>query len=137
MLQWRNGDRVGHAILYSTDLELAAEKIVAYYKARFQIEFLFRDAKQHTGLTDCQSTMKDAIYNHVNASLTALNLLKIEDAREAEIKGPRIISIKSWKRKKFNQHYMKIVFDKLGLELRCKKVASVFDEMSDYGVIAA
>ena len=33
------------ALLFSTDLSLNAKTIVRYYKARFQIEFLFRDAK--------------------------------------------------------------------------------------------
>ena len=45
--------RFGHyskVLLYSTDTELPAKKVVQYYKARFQIEFIFRDAKQHTGL---------------------------------------------------------------------------------------
>jgi IS4 transposase len=39
------------ALLFSTDTELDAGWIYRYYKARFQIEVLFRDAKQFTGLT--------------------------------------------------------------------------------------
>ena len=39
---------------------------------------LFRDVKQDTGLTHCQSLRKEAINMQVNASLTAMNLLKIE-----------------------------------------------------------
>ena len=35
--------------------------LIACYKARFQIEFVFRDAKQYTGLMDCQSR-KQKIY---------------------------------------------------------------------------
>jgi IS4 transposase len=34
------------ALLFSTDTQLSAESLYAYYKARFQIEFIFRDAKQ-------------------------------------------------------------------------------------------
>ena len=34
-----------YAVYFSTDLELPAKRIYQYYKARFQIEFLFRDAK--------------------------------------------------------------------------------------------
>ena len=33
------------AVLFSTDTEFDAKTIFRYYKARFQIEFLFRDAK--------------------------------------------------------------------------------------------
>ena len=137
ILRWEKNNKVGHAILYSTDLELSAEKILTYYKARFQIEFVFRDAKQHTGLTDCQSTSKEAIHHQVNAALTTLNLFKIEDKQNNSSNVRKVISITSWKRKKFNQHYMKILFSNLGLELTCKKVNSVFNKFSDYGAIAA
>ena len=38
------------AILFSTDTDLDAQTLYRGYKARFQIEFLFRDAKQFTSL---------------------------------------------------------------------------------------
>ena len=41
-----------HVLLFSSDLVLDAEKMVDYYSLRFQIEFNFRDAKQHWGLQD-------------------------------------------------------------------------------------
>ena len=44
-----------YAVLFCTDLELNAYSIYLYYKARFQIEFLFRDGKQFTSLADCQA----------------------------------------------------------------------------------
>nr|WP_268967701.1 transposase [Zooshikella ganghwensis] len=68
------GSRV---LLYSTDTKLEAITIIDYYKARFQIEFLFRDAKQHTGFTHCQSRKKEATHTHLNASLSAINVLKL------------------------------------------------------------
>ncbi|MDN3511293.1 MAG: hypothetical protein NG784_08305 [Candidatus Jettenia sp.] len=43
-------------MLFSTDVTLDASTICRYYTAytaRFQIEFVFRDAKQFTGLTHC------------------------------------------------------------------------------------
>ena len=42
-----------YIVLASTDLALDGHKLVELYSARFQIEFLFRDNKQFTGLTDC------------------------------------------------------------------------------------
>ena len=112
-------------------------KLVAYYKARFQIEFLFRDAKQHTGLMDCQARCKTAIHTHINASLTALNLLKLEDRRNKKTAEESVISIASWRRRKFNQNLMAILFDQLGLSRDCDKVAKVYDVLSGYGAIAA
>jgi hypothetical protein len=41
----KTGD-VAHVILFSSDLELAWDKLIEYYQLRFQIEFNFRDAKQ-------------------------------------------------------------------------------------------
>ena len=88
-------------------------------------------------MTDCQATKKEAIYTHINASLTALNLLKLEDAKKKNNFGQTIISIASWKRRKFNQHLAKLIFNKLDLNLSNKKIAQIYHEISDYGAIAA
>ena len=48
MLRVQRKKKMGIALLYSTDIELDAMTLVTYYKARFQIEFIFRDAKQYT-----------------------------------------------------------------------------------------
>lgn len=45
-------DKWSHKIYMTTDLELTVDKLLEYYQTRFQIEFLYRDGKQHTGLND-------------------------------------------------------------------------------------
>jgi hypothetical protein len=77
----RKPDKIGHVVLFSTDLDLSAYDIFCFYKARFQIEFIFRDAKQFTGLSDCQARSEYKLDFHFNASLTALNLAKFEAQR--------------------------------------------------------
>ena len=67
-----------YLLFFSTDLELGALEILQYYKNRFQIEFLYRDGKQHTGLNDCQARSENKLYFHFNASLSAINLAKVE-----------------------------------------------------------
>jgi hypothetical protein len=47
-------------VLGSTDPELNGRKLIDLYAARFQIEFLFRDSKQFTGLLDCQARAASA-----------------------------------------------------------------------------
>ncbi|MEG3996725.1 hypothetical protein QUA09_25825, partial [Microcoleus sp. SVA1B1] len=37
--------KIKNALLFSTDIHLPPEQILEYYQARFQIEFIFRDAK--------------------------------------------------------------------------------------------
>jgi hypothetical protein len=67
-----------YLLFFSTDLDLDALEILRYYKNRFQIEFLYRDGKQHTGLNDCQARSENKLHFHFNASLTAINLAKVE-----------------------------------------------------------
>ena len=66
-----------YAILFSTGLTLLGKWIYRYYKCRFQIEFLFRDAKQHCGLTHCQARDEHKMYFHFNASLMAVSCAKV------------------------------------------------------------
>lgn len=98
---------------------------------------MFRDAKQYTGLTQCQSHHAQAIENQVNGSLTALNLLKIEDQNHKKVDCKTVLSSASWKRRKSNQHLLSQVFNKLGLDIELNKVAAIYRELSDYGAIAA
>ena len=62
--------------MFSTDIQLGASDILDFYKSRFQIGFIFRDAKQFTGLSDCQARDFTKLDFHFNASLMALNLAK-------------------------------------------------------------
>ena len=53
---------------------MKAVDVLDYYRTRFQVEFCFRDSKQFTGLTDCQSRDLDKLHFHFNAALTSVNL---------------------------------------------------------------
>ena len=66
-----------HKLYFCTDLELSAEMVLKYYRTRFQIEFTFRDAKQHTGLNHCQARNENKLHFHFNSSLTAVNIAKV------------------------------------------------------------
>jgi len=48
---YKQGVEMARKLNFSTDLKQDGEKIVRYYRSRFQIEFLYRHAKQFTGLT--------------------------------------------------------------------------------------
>ena len=48
----KKGKEKARKLYFSTDLELDGVKLVSFYRSRFQIEFLYRDAKQHCGLED-------------------------------------------------------------------------------------
>ena len=54
-------EKKSHVLLFSSDLALDAETMIDYYRLRFQIEFNFRDAKQHWGLEDFMNVNKTPV----------------------------------------------------------------------------
>ena len=66
--------KCAHIILFSTDVNLSWDKVVDYYRLRFQIEFNFRDAKQHWGLEDFMVIKKQKVCNAANLSLFMVNV---------------------------------------------------------------
>ncbi|MDP2795025.1 MAG: transposase [Sulfurisoma sp.] len=70
-------------ILFSSDLDLDYEKLIDYYKLRFQIEFNFRDAKQYWGLEDFMNIKETPVRNAVNLAFFMVNLshILINDVR--------------------------------------------------------
>ena len=66
-----------HIILFSSDLELSSEKLVDYYRLRFQLEFNFRDAKQFWGLEDFMNINQTAVTNAANLSLFMVDLSQV------------------------------------------------------------
>ncbi len=75
-----------HVLLFSSDLGLAWEKLVEYYGLRFQIEFTFRDAKQHWGLEDFMTVTPTGVSNAANLALlmVSLSAVLLRDARERD-----------------------------------------------------
>ncbi len=120
------------AILFSTDTELDAKTIFRYYKARFQIEFLFRDAKQFTGLTHCQARSKTALDNHFNASFSALNLIKWHDRQQSQKRKP--ISISYWKRIFFNTLFLERISCNSAFDLNLIKSTPTYSELCHFGI---
>jgi len=62
-----------HVVLFTTDLDLDYERVIRYYSLRFQIEFNFRDAKQHWGLEDFMNIKELPVTNAANLSLFMVN----------------------------------------------------------------
>lgn len=64
-------------VLFSSDLELAYDKLIDYYRLRFQIEFNFRDAKQFWGLEDFMNVNQLPVYNAANLAMFMVNLTQV------------------------------------------------------------
>lgn len=123
------------ALLFSTDTELAALSMVQYYQARFQIEFLFRDAKQFTGLCDCQARSEEALHSHFNASFSALNLIKWHD-RDLSSPERKPISVMSWKTRFFNALLIERIFCNFALDLSLIKSSSSYEALCNFGAVS-
>jgi putative transposase len=79
------------AILFSNDLDLDYNTIIEYYGIRFQIEFEFRDAKQHFGLADFKNYKKQNLNNVVQFMFTICLISKIILANyRKELNNPKI-----------------------------------------------
>lgn len=137
----RKAGKTGSVLLFSTDVDLDAELIVQYYKARFQIEFIFRDAKQFTGLCDAQTPDSKKLDFHFNASLTALNLAKYEEqSRHTQVDAEQPLppfSMASYKRVAFNDHLLERFISKLDLNPTLIKSHPSYENLRSYGIIAA
>lgn len=98
-------------IFLCTDLGFPAQDIWPSYKSRFQIEFLYRDAKQHTGLENTQSRHPKALEYHFNMALTAVSIAKVVHylSIQKDQRGP--FSMADIKTQYFNQRMVDRFFD--------------------------
>lgn len=125
------------ALLFATDTELEAAPIYQYYKARFQIEFLFRAAKQCAGFSDCQARSKEALHFHFNASVASVNVARLIARQQQGTEENFIFSMSSLKQRFFNEHLLNLIITKLALDQTAVKNHPQFEYLRSYGAIAA
>ena len=140
LVDQRNPDKQRVALLFSTDPNIDPLRLYEYYKSRFQIEFIFRDAKQFTGLCDCQSRQAKSLDFHFNASLAALNLAKLEQQKSRLDTGedlqPQSFSMATYKRLALNEHLLERFISMLGLDPTLIKSHPNYDSLLQYGSLA-
>ena len=126
-----------YEVLISTDITLPGEKILSYYRLRFQIEFLIRDAKQHTGLDSCEARSEEKLYNHFNMALTAVSNMKYQCWATLENKKEIPFSMSNIKRYHYNKFLTDSIFSNLELDLSLKKIKNLYLKCLELGNIAA
>lgn len=137
VLDCRNQNKRRYAVLASTDTSLAGEQLYLFYHARFQIEFIFRDAKQFTGLVECQARDQRALNYHFNAALSTLNLARAEAVLAHSGSGAFVFSMASRKQLAFNELFIRVISEELALDLTAIKNHPAYDNLRTYGAIAA
>ena len=122
-----------HVILFSSDLTLSYDKIIDYYKLRFQIEFNFRDAKQFWGLEDFMNLGQTSVTNAANLSFFMVNLSHhlLVQFREAH-PGSGIIDLKAYYR---GLNYFREMLKMLPEQPKPILLAQIFAKLTSLGRI--
>ena len=132
----KDGKEITRKLYFSTDLEQEGVKIVRYYRSRFQIEFLYRDAKQFTGLTTCQARSKNKLDFHFNAALTVINLAK-QDWLTSNKGIHKPFSMANYKTLYNNNLMLERFMCMFAINPNTAKNKNIVKELLDYGKIAA
>ncbi len=124
--------------LYScTDTQMDATEILDSYRSRFQIEFLYRDGKQYRGLTNSQARSENKLNFHINASLTAINIAKVEHWLSIPKKERMAFSMTDIKTMNHNRLLLQRFIDVFGINAYAAKNRKHVNELIYYGTIAA
>lgn len=87
--------RCAKVLLFSDDLALSSEAMIEYYSLRFQIEFNFRDAKQHWGLEDFMNVKETQVGNAANFSLFMVTFSQVLSANMDGIDQASMLDLKT------------------------------------------
>ena len=124
-------------IYFSTNLERSGIEIYKFYKARFQMEFIFRDSKQYTGLQHCQSRSEKKLNFHFNASMSSINIAKCILRFGVDKNTAIPLSIGDLKIKFQNRNMLYRIFSIYGFDHKLIKINKQYLQILKYGNIAA
>jgi hypothetical protein len=117
VLNFRNRQKRGYALLFCTDIN--------------------QDAKQFTGLSDCQARCQGSLHFHCNASFTTLNLAKDLAQQNLGLEPNTPFSMATQKRVYFNEHLLQRFISVLALDPNLVINTPGFQQLRMYGAIAA
>lgn len=134
-VEHRETDR--YDILLCTDTELGGASILHYYRLRFQIEFLIRDAKQHAGLEHCQARGENKLSFHFNMAFTTVSIAKATFWLSLPKEKRGAFSMRNIKVAYYNKFLTDRIFANLGLDLNCRKIRQLYHKCLNTGALAA
>lgn len=126
-----------YELLVSTDEGMKGDKVLQYYRLRFQIEFLIRDAKGHTGLEHCQARSEEKLYNHFNMAMMSVSVIKYQTWAKRKDRAEVPFSMRSIKTWCFNRYLTETIFSNLDLDRTCHKIKRLYNKCLHIGCIAA
>lgn len=123
-------------LYFSTDLNLPAWYIVKYYKIRFQIEFIYRDTNQFTGLENSQARSEEKLYfSHKYCLNNSLNCKKCPLSMPKEERAS--FSMANVKTLYHNQLLLERFFEVFGIDHNTHKNNPTVKELYYFGSIGA
>jgi hypothetical protein len=134
-VEHRETDR--YEILLCTDTALNPASILRYYRLRFQIEFLIRDAKQHAGLEQCQARSENKLAFHFNMAFTTVSIAKATFWLRLPQQKRGTFSMRNIKLAYYNKFLADRIFANLGLDLSCRKIRHLYHKCLNTGALAA
>lgn len=131
------GDKIkATKIYFSSNLKQESLEILSYYKARFQIEFLFRDGKQFVGVNTCEARSENKINFHINTALTVVNLAKVNWFSNVNNHN-KPFSIADYKTHFNNELMINRFISLFGINPNRHKNRAIIRKLLNYGKIAA
>jgi hypothetical protein len=124
-------------LYFSTDVSMDATDVLLYYQSRYQIEFLYRDGKQHTGLNDSQARSENKLHFQFNASLTSINIAKAIHWLSLPKEERGAFSMSDIKTMNHNTLLLKRFIDVFGIRPYSIKNQNYVKELILYGTMAA
>jgi len=125
------------ALYFSTNTNLDGLRIYRMYKVRFQIEFVFRDAKQFTGLSQCQARSENKLHFHFNTSLSAVNIAKATQHLSQPKEQRKPFSLADIKTENFNELMLNLFLSKFQINHNEEINQKAIEDIRKYGLIAA
>ena len=101
------------------------------------MEFIFRDAKQFTGLEHCQSRSENKLSFHFNATLSAVSVGKGILRTGASKSESMPLSIQNIKTELQNRKMLNLIFSIYGFDQSLIKLNPKYIEVLNKGKIAA
>ena len=123
-------------VLFSTSITMTAATIIALYRARFSMEFPFRDGKQFSGLSECQSRQVEALHFHWNMAMTAVSAARLSQLSDQRA-SPLVFSMEDEKRRAYNEFFAARILNILAQEQTGQKCEDLLADLLSLGVKAA
>ncbi len=128
----RFDDSKALSYFFSTDISTSVERALTILAARWSIETLFSDLKEHLGMKDWQVRVQGSVMRSVPLTCVATSLLMLWSMLEANQKAPEFWDIQPW----VSQKSSPSMFDLMNqFKARCIS-KSIFDIFRDKGIEA-